>query len=112
MEVASWYINPELEQTEIDKRLLAVNHCLQGLEIISSKTNNPDAQNLMNGVLADVAVAKPDPEKHWQIWSDRPRAEHNLRLSSGRNLFEHIALVDIFAHLLHEQANLAQRAKR
>lgn len=64
MEIGSWYINPELRPEEIERRRAAAQEWATSIHEVIEKTNDTEAQNLLNGVLSGIAVGLPDPERY------------------------------------------------
>ncbi|MCA9348915.1 hypothetical protein KC878_02095 [Candidatus Saccharibacteria bacterium] len=64
MEIGNWYVNPELQLEEIERRRRAAHEWATSIHKVVEKTNDVEAQDLLNGVLSGIAVGLPDPERH------------------------------------------------
>lgn len=64
MEISNSYVNPELQAVDIEKRRQAAQTWADGMQAVVDKTQDPDAQSLLAGVLSGVAVAQPDAERY------------------------------------------------
>jgi len=64
MEIGNWYVNPELDSGEIERRTQAAQEWVNGIYEVVEKTKDTEAQRLLNGVLGGIAVGLPDPEQY------------------------------------------------
>ena len=63
MPISNWYINSDLAEEEIKKRVDAAKAWLEGLNLVVKMTKDAEALELLNGVLSNVGVARPHKVK-------------------------------------------------
>jgi hypothetical protein len=64
MEIGNWYVNPELQPEETAKRREAAQQWAEGVNEVAEKTQDPEALDLINSVLSEIAIGQPDAERH------------------------------------------------
>lgn len=64
MEIGNWYVNSELDSGEIERRTQASQEWVNSIHGVVEKTQDTEAQHLLNGVLGGIAVGLPDPERY------------------------------------------------
>jgi hypothetical protein len=64
MEIGNWYVNPELRPEEIAHRKEAAQQWADGIHKVVEETQDPEALELIKGVLSGIAIGQPDAERH------------------------------------------------